>query len=152
MNPEWYGQQYPTLDNLMDFGESLGAYTQFSKHIHTAVYIPETKTFSLILIPNQHGALATIWALAHEIGHLCQHGGPKGKLFWGKDEAQANRWAACALIPRTRIEYYNNASKDAFIASLSAHYEELPLHDCPARNLAHRIASIRLETLAVKQE
>lgn|GEM_PF-2746292 len=161
-NPHWYGKCYPTLERLMEFGESIGAYTSFDPKICAALCVTELwpapggscqrEPVSLILIPVNYSPLATVWSLAHELGHLLQHSGPGGKLFWPKDEAQAYRWAACALIPKARIQKYNNASIDSFIASLSANYEALPLHDCPARSLAYKIAKIRLETISAKQE
>jgi hypothetical protein len=42
---------------------------------------------------------------------------------------------------------YANASEDAMVAALSAHYEDLPLVECPQRDLAGYIASIRLRAL-----
>ncbi|MDR2697138.1 MAG: ImmA/IrrE family metallo-endopeptidase [Holophagales bacterium] len=147
MNPGWYGQKYPTLDDLVDFGSGLGADICFDR-IVSAVYFAEAPP--LILIPVQHGSLATMWALAHELGHLCQHSGPKGRPFWGKDEYQANKWAACALIPEARIQLHQNASVDNFIAALSANYEDIPPIDCHARNLAYKIACHRLDVLNAK--
>jgi Zn-dependent peptidase ImmA (M78 family) len=147
VNPEWYGQKYPIRDDLVTFGAKLGADIYFDK-IVSAVYFAETPP--LILIPIQHGLLATMWALAHELGHLCQHSGPKGKLFWSKNEYQANKWAACALIPEARIQLHQNASVDNFIAALSAHYEDIPPIDCHSRNLAYRIACHRLDVLSAK--
>ena len=45
--------------------------------------------------------------------HLVQHTGAKGELFRRRDEAQANRWAARALIPwadaRAEREYVPRA-------------------------------------------
>ena len=127
MNPDWYGLKYPTAEDLVDFGARLGAEICFGS-IASAAYFAEDPP--LILIPDQHGPLATVWALAHELGHLCQHSGPKGKLLWSKDEYQANRWAVCALIPEARIQAYQNASVDSFIAALSANYEDIPMIDC----------------------
>ncbi|MCL1908917.1 MAG: ImmA/IrrE family metallo-endopeptidase [Holophagaceae bacterium] len=162
MNPAWYGKRYPTMEGLIEFGESIGAYTSFDPLICTAWCVTELwphvsvagayEPVSIILIPENHSPLAAIWALAHELGHLLQHSGPGGKPFWPKDEAQAYRWAACALIPKARIKKYNNASIDSFMASLSANYEQLPLRDCPSRELAHKIAKIRLDVLAAKRE
>jgi len=100
----------------------------------------------VILLPWVTG-LREVWLLAHELGHLVQHAGPRGELLYSKDEAQANRWAARALIPEKRVRAYANASLDAFIGALSAHYEDLPLEDCPARRLAAHIARIRLKAV-----
>jgi hypothetical protein len=150
MTPAWYSKRYPTEADLSAFAEAIGAWVTLAP-LPAAAFIPgEGGGPSVILIPNQHGPLATVWSLAHEIGHLCQHSGQKGRLFWSKDEAQANRWAACALIPGARVRLYNNASIDAFIASLSANYEDIPPENCPARCLAHKIAQFRLQAMASK--
>ena len=163
MKPSWYAKRYPTLDDLVDFAASLGAHTHFSGKISTAAFVSEEDDgngwagaarpiTSIILIPSQKGPLASAWGLAHEIGHLCLHAGPGGSPSWSKDETQANRWAACALIPAARIKKYNNASIDSFMGALSANYELLPMHDCLARDLAHKIARFRLDALATRQE
>ena len=129
------------------FAESLGAVV-VSAYLPTSGYAPaQCGLPPIIYIPNQHGPLKTIWELAHEIGHLCKHSGFKNKLFWSKDEAQADRWAACALIPRARIDHHENASIDGFMAALSANYEPLPPHNCEVRDLAHQIAKIRIDAL-----
>lgn len=144
MRPDWYGRHYPKLLDLVTFGESLGAGIWIGR-TPAAAYFPGEPP--MILVPNQHGPLDTVWTLAHELGHLCHHAGPKGKLFWSKNETQANRWAACALIPEARILAHQNASLDAFVGALSAHYEDLPPENCPARKLAGRIARIRMKHL-----
>ena len=111
-------------------------------------YFPEVGTKGIGL-PMNAGPLETAWLLAHELGHLSQHEGPRGELLYSKDEAQADRWAACALIPESAVRRYQNASEDAFIAALSKHYEDLPLSPTPTRRLAVRIARIRLSLLGV---
>lgn len=88
-----------------------------------------------------------VYLLAHELGHLVQHSGPRGALLYAKDEHKADQWAVCALIPWDRIKNHANASLDAFIGALSAHYEDIPLEDCPQRALAAHIAMIRLRAL-----
>jgi hypothetical protein len=152
MQPEWYGLSYPSETDLASFAESLGAWVTIAK-LPAALYVPGPPGEApVILIPSQHGPLAAMWRLAHEIGHLVQHSGPKGDIFWSKGEAQANRWAACALIPKARIDAHNNASVDAFIAALSAHYEDIPPRNCPLRTLANRIAKVRLGVLQSKNQ
>ena len=101
----------------------------------------------MILLPQSAHGLRAYWSLAHELGHLVRHVGPRGELLNSKDEVQADQWAACALIPLARIQAYQNASPDAMIAALSAHYEDIPLIDCESRRLAGRIARIRLRAL-----
>jgi hypothetical protein len=100
-----------------------------------------------IILPLHDDGLLAFWVFAHELFHLAHHTGPRGALLYGQAEARADRWAAQALIPRARIQAHGNASLDAFIAALSAHYEDLPLYDCPARRLAAHIAAIRLGAL-----
>lgn len=99
----------------------------------------------VVIAPSGGSYLKRCWVLAHELGHLLQHAGPRGELLYDKDETAADRWAARALIPRARIEYHGNASMDAFIGALSAHYGDIPLWDCPDRRLAAKIAATRLK-------
>lgn len=146
MKPSWYGRRYPTFQDLAAFAEDLGAVVHLGT-LPAAAFIPGE--IPVLLIPDQHGPLASAWFLAHELGHLVQHTGPKGELFWSKNESQASRWAACALIPAARIRAHENACIDAFVGALSAHFEDLPLRVCPARRLAGRIARIRLSCLEV---
>ncbi len=146
-SPKWYGKTYPTWEDLEKYAWVLGASVVVGR-IHAGVFFPGNDyELPLIAIPQDTPPLARIWALAHELGHLVQHAGPKGELMWSKDEAQANRWAACALIPEARIQEHQNASVDAFVGALSAHYEELPPVNCAQRRLAGRIAKIRLKYL-----
>lgn len=100
-----------------------------------------------ILLPTAAGPLWRVWLLAHELGHLLQHAGPRGQLLYSKDELAADRWAAKALIPEAAVRRYRNASMDAFVAALWRHYEEFPMEDCPTRTLAGRIARTRLGCL-----
>lgn len=116
--------------------------------VHTAFFCPgDGEAPAVIGLPDLEGPLAQAWELAHELGHLVQHAGPKGELSWSRDERQADRWAALALIPEAAVRRHANASQDAFVAALSRHYEDLPPEDCPARRLAGRIAQLRLRAL-----
>ena len=147
--PKWYGKVYPKWEDLTDFAWDLGAVV-LPGPIQTAVFFPGSDwELPVIAIPQDAGPLAKAWALAHELGHLVQHAGPKGELSWSKNEAQANRWAACALIPEARVQAYRNASIDAFVGALSANYEDIPLMNCQSRRLAGRIAKTRLKYLEV---
>lgn len=105
----------------------------------------------VILLPKWVGLLRQAWLLAHELGHLTQHEGPKTVWTYGRDEAKADRWAACALIPEAAVRRHQNACEDAFMGALSRHYEDLPAHPCPSRRLAGRIASIRLGCLRTEK-
>lgn len=146
-NPAWFGRRYPGWDDLLAFAESLGCLVARADIGEHGLFVAgEDEEPPVIIIP-EHDGLSSFWTLAHELGHLVQHVGPRGELLHDKDEAQADRWAARALIPRARVAHHRNASLDAFIGALSAHYEELPLEDCPARRLAARIAHIRLKAV-----
>jgi hypothetical protein len=158
--PSWYGERYPTEIDLVSCAEAIGAWVAL-RPLPAAAYISAVLGAPpIIFVPNQRGPLATAWGLAHELGHLCQHSGPpiltdgdsapSLHLVRSKNEHQANKWAACALIPDARIRHYGNASIDAFMAALSANYEDLPPADCPQRALAHKIAQHRLN--AIKAE
>lgn len=146
-HPAWYGISYPSWEDLESYAGSLGAGVVFGD-VSKGVYFPPFLDYGIpavIAIPKGLGPLARVWALAHELGHLVQHAGPKGELSWSKNETQADRWAACALIPEARVQAYQNASLDAFVGALSAHYEDLPLNQCAARRLAGRIARTRMK-------
>ena len=147
-NPPWFGRHYPRLDDLAADAEAMGCVVGCADLDGMALYTaPEGDEPAVILLPRQAGLLERCWLLAHELGHLHLHAGPRGPLLEGRDEAAADRWAARALIPQARVARHGNASLDAFIAALSAHYEDLPLFDCPARRLAAHIATIRLRAV-----
>jgi hypothetical protein len=151
MTPSWYGVHYPTIEDLVLHAERLGAFVGFAEIGEDAVFFPPDPLRNeppVILLPEGVGLLRQSWLLAHELGHLSQHSGPKGERSHGKEECQADCWAACALIPETRILAYHNACLDSMVAALSAHFEDLPLIDCPSRRLAGRIARVRLNCLA----
>lgn len=152
MNPEWYGKRYPSIDDLEAHAWDLGGVVVEGPISTAFYYSPKPGECPVIGLPSGLGPLEKAWLLAHELGHLCQHLGPKGELFYAKNEAQADRWAACALIPEKAIRRYQNASEDAFIAALSKHYEDLPQHSTPTRRLAGRIARVRLQILNNREE
>jgi len=144
--PVWFGRRYPSLLDFEHYAESLGAGIG-EANIPFGVFLPDVLGVPVILIPRGSSGLERAWFLAHEIGHLVQHAGPRGELLHGKDEGQADKWAARALIPESAVRRHRNASLDAFIAALSRHYEDLPMHDCPQRRLAAKIANIRLKAV-----
>jgi len=146
MKPPWYGRLYPSLRSLEGYAESLGAGVGYAA-IPFALYHPNVDGVPVILLPADYGPLARCWGLAHELGHLVRHAGPRGHLLYRKDERTADCWAARALIPEAAVRRYRNASMDAFIAALWRHYEEFPMEDCPTRALAGRIARVRLGCL-----
>lgn len=144
--PVWFGRRYPSLLDFEQYAESLGAGIG-EANIPFGVFLADVLGVPVILLPRGCSGLERAWFLAHEIGHLVQHTGPRGDLLHGKDEGQADRWAARALIPESAVRRHRNASLDAFIGALSKHYEDLPLYDCPQRRLAAKIASIRLKSV-----
>lgn len=148
--PSWFGRRYPSPDDLEAWAWDLGCAVGPTRFGKGGFIAGENGDHAVILVPDLNGPLAWTWSLSHELGHLSQHEGPKGELCWSRDEAQANRWAACALIPEAAIRRYANASEDAFMGALSRHYQELPLYPCPERRLAARIARIRLGCLKME--
>ena len=105
-----------------------------------------------IILPLEVGQLRMAWLLAHELGHLVLHGGYISRWTHDRQEAAADRWAARALIPETAVQRYQNASVDAFVGALSKHYQDIPLRDCPERELAGTIARIRLSLVEERQD
>lgn len=147
--PSWYGIKYPTIEDLEIHASDNGAIVARGD-IRGALYVPPGTLAPdappMILLPRR-GPLETAWLLAHELGHLLRHSGAALSSRAGKLEVQADHWAARALIPESAIQRHGNASVDAFIAALSAHYEDIPLYDCPQRRLAAKIATIRLRAV-----
>jgi len=118
--------------------------------VSKGAYFPAFEDYGIpavLVVPDHSSALARAWSLAHELGHLVLHLGYTSPWSRAKQETQAERWAACALIPEGRVQKHGNASLDAFIGALSAHFEDLPLENCPARRLAAKIARIRLKAI-----
>lgn len=153
MTPGWHGRRYPSLEDLELAAEALGARVLHAEIGEEALFVPALPPVPpAIILPLGQGPLRTAWLLAHELGHLYQHFGPKGQAQHDREQAQANRWAACALIPEAAIRRYQNASEDAFMGALSRHYQDLPTYPCPERKLAGRIARIRLGCLQVKSK
>lgn len=143
--PIWFGLHYPEWADLMDHADKLGVPVVENQAPRPA-YLAKDSGGPLIVIPEGLPSLARHWALAHELGHARQHAGPIPRAK-GRQECQANRWAACALIPEARIMLHQNACLDSMIAALSAHYEDIPPIDCPSRTLAARIGRYRLQAL-----
>ena len=151
MVPPWYGRKYPKFEDLEAHALRRGALVGVGD-VPGALFVPPGCIMRgappLIMLPITSGPLERIWLLAHEVGHLLKHSGASLSTRAGKLEVQADRWAACALIPEVAVQRYQNASVDAFIGALSRHYEDLPLLDCPQRRLAAEIATIRLKAIA----
>jgi hypothetical protein len=143
-NPSWFSRRYPDLSDLVGFAWEMRAVVVYGPIDEAGIVLMEPPAFTTICMPEGLGPLAQRWQLAHELGHLALHHGYTTPFAHDKQEAQACRWAARALIPAAAIRRHQNASVDAFIAALSAHHEEIPLVDCPQRRLAAEIALIRL--------
>lgn len=144
-SPDWFGRRYPSLDDLVAAVEARGAVVGWAA-IESGLYVAgEDGDPPVVLVPAAGSYLTQCWILAHELAHLRSHAGHKTRWTHDRDEAAADRWAARALIPRARVLHHGNASIDAFIGALSAHYGDLPLINCADRRLAARIASIRMK-------
>ena len=146
--PPWLGRRYPTLTHLEDAAWAYGAVVIRGPIDHACIaYSPDPADVTVICLPEGLGVLAECWQLAHELGHLVLHAGYSSPWAYDRQEAAAMRWAAQALIPESAVRRHKNASLDAFIGALSAHFEDIPLHDCPQRRLAAEIATIRLRAV-----
>ncbi len=148
-NPNWYSRRYPNLADLVSLAESLGTRVHFQTAGIKAAVVAQMDApgVSVIFLPGGQGLLEEMWQLGHELAHMLMHRGYISQWTHDRQEAQACRWAARALIPEAAIRRHRNASIDAFIAALSAHYEDLPMEDCPQRRLAAEIARIRLKAV-----
>lgn len=147
LTPTWFGRRYPRLADLEDFAWENRAVVELGPIPSGGLVLVAAPGFHTICLPAGLSPLDHIWQLAHELGHLVQHSGYTTAWAHDKQEAQANRWAARALIPEARVRAYKNACEDSFIAALSRHFEDIPLEDCPTRRLAGTIARYRLRAL-----
>ena len=145
--PAWFSLRYPCLFDLEAHAWSLGALVQRGACTDAGIVYVTPPGFHVICLPEDLGPLDEVWQLAHELGHLVLHEGYTSEWTYRRQEAQASRWAARALIPQAAIQRHCNASLDAFIGALSAHYEDIPLEDCPQRRMAAEIATIRLKAV-----
>jgi len=146
-NPSWFSRRYPTLLDLEEHAWALGAVVMRGAIPSAVIVFVPAPGFHVICLPMGLSQLEEVWQLAHELGHLVLHEGYGGEWARGRQEAAAMRWAAQALIPESAVRRHKNASQDSFIGALSAHYEDIPLHDCPQRRLAAEIATIRLKAV-----
>lgn len=142
----WFGRRYPSLGDLESLADAMGVPVAWGP-FPGAAYLAPMDGGPALFMPSDRGPLETVWLLAHELGHLRAAHEGKDRIHPSRKECQASRWAACALIPEARILHHGNASEDAFMGALSAHFEMLPYEDCPARELACRIARTRMQAL-----
>lgn len=143
--PVWFGRKYPSCEDLERELEARGSrITQADIGDEALFVVGEGGDPHVVILPLVAGPLRRAWLLAHELGHLLQHSGYIGPWTHDRQEHQADAWAARALIPESAVRRYRNASLDAFIGALSAHYEDLPPYNCRAREVAGIIARMRL--------
>ena len=146
--PTWFAKRYPSVGDLEKSAWELNAVVVRGPIDSSCiVYSPDPEEVTVICLPQDLGPLEEVWQLAHEVGHLVLHQGYSSPWACGRHEAAAERWAAQALVPESAVRRHRNASVDAFIGALSAHYEDLPMEDCPQRRLAAKIATIRLRAV-----
>jgi hypothetical protein len=146
-NPSWFSRRYPTLADFEALAWSLRTIIRRCDVSAAGVVFVTQPGFTTICLPAGLGHLEEMWQLAHELGHLVLHEGYISQWQHDRQEAAASKWAARALIPESAVRRHKNASLDAFIAALSAHYEDIPYEDCPQRRLAAEIAGIRLKAV-----
>ena len=150
-NPSWFGKRYPVFEDLVVAAENFGARVTQADIGDEALYVAPDQALGqppAIILPIYAPPLLMMWLMAHELAHMFLHGsGYLSQLQRDRQESDAERWAARALIPQARIRHHKNASVDAFMGALSSHYEDLPLVDCEARRLAAHIATIRLKAV-----
>lgn len=143
--PAWFGRHYPSLEELEQHALDLGAPVHYGSYKAPAC-LWDMDGPLVIFVPAYSGVLARAWGVAHELGHLCLHHGPIHYMA-DKHEAEADAWAAKALIPEARVRHYRNASVGSFIGALHRHYQEIPPENVGIRALAARIALTRLNLL-----
>jgi hypothetical protein len=89
------------LEELEMVAEGQGIPVIYDLHFDVArLWIHEDGEPWFLGVPAQFGYLARAWAVAHECGHLMQMHSPAfDRELYLRQEAEANRWAADALIP-----------------------------------------------------
>jgi hypothetical protein len=89
------------LEELEMVAEGQGIPVIYDLHFDVArLWIHEDGEPWFLGVPAQFGHLARAWAVAHECGHLMQMHSPAfDRELYLRQEAEANRWAADALIP-----------------------------------------------------
>jgi Zn-dependent peptidase ImmA (M78 family) len=153
MTQLWFGKKYPQIEDMVASAEQLGAKVTWAHIGQEAIFFAPDASMGeppVIVLPLGVGSLRMAWLMAHELGHLVHHSGYVSRWTRDRQESQATRWAARALIPESAVQRYRNASVDAFIGALSKHYEDIPFQDCPERDLAAHIARVRLGLLQGK--
>lgn len=144
--PTWFSRRYPTPELLEASIADLGALLQEVPGLPAAAIVFGAGA-PVVFVPAGQGPLERCWSLAHELAHLLMHEGYISEWTHDQQEGRADRWAACALIPESAVLRHRNASGDAFVGALSAHYQDIPYEDCEERRLAGQIALLRLEAV-----
>ena len=150
--PPWYSRRYPQWSDLDDFAWAMNAVIQRGPIDFALIeWSRDPNEVTVICLPDYLGPLETTWLCCHELAHLVLHEGYSNPWSYGRQERQADVWAACAMIPEAAVRRHKNACQDAFVAALSAHFEDLPPIDCRAREVAGVIARIRLSMVEDRQ-
>ena len=150
MVPSWYGKRHPIVGEMEGMALSYGVQIAFHIDFDVPRYVfDENMKPWVIAIPEPFGDLARLWGLAHELGHLVQHGSPpRSKEEHLEQEGQADAWGACALIPESKIREYGNPNVHGFVAYLRKHYQHFSgKKEDRIRALAYRIAFTRIAAI-----
>lgn len=145
MLPWWYGVEFPTLNELEALANNTGVPVAYVRTKQPFLQWDNIGPLCII-VPNYNGPLARSWAVAHELAHLLLGHGPLGAHLGSPQEVEADEWAACALIPNTRLHEYGSPCVGSLINALSRNFQEAPPNG-GIRKLAARIAYARLRTI-----
>lgn len=101
----WYGRTRPTFEMLKGVARHHGVEVVFHYDFDVPRFLWDLHGRPwVIAIPEQFGALARLWALAHEVGHMVLHDEPPlSKVQHAEQEDDANDWASEAMIPENEI-------------------------------------------------
>lgn len=144
---DWFGSRYPTLEDLEGVALKQGAPVLYGPCEAPAAAWDDLGPLC-IFIPGYRGRLAKCWGISHELGHIVLGHGPLPHSN-ANHEFEADKWAAQALIPESRIRAYRNATLSGFIKALLRHYAS---EDEAVRMLAARIAHARLAAIQDMQD
>lgn len=146
----WYGERCPTFEEMEAVALNLGVQVAIHPDFDVPRYLwDEHGDPWVICIPSQFGPLARLWALAHELGHIICHGDPPiDREQHRTQEAEADEWAACALIPGSVFEEGGTPTPHHLVYFLRKHYQAFTTQkDDRVRALAYRIAFTRMKAM-----
>lgn len=148
MPATWFGFKYPSLLELENLAEALGAPVSYERYKKPFLQWDLAGPLCIV-IPTYDGQLARAWGIAHEVGHLVLNHGPLHTNHSASPmEMEADVWASCALLPEERIRHYQNASVGTLMRALHKNFQPIP-ESGGVRKLAARIAYARLRALEV---